>query len=148
MQRHGARIFRQDFAAGSDDAPRLQLVVLYSTATLTRAMLEAAAALTRDLGGEVRLLAIHAVPYPCPLNRPDVDHAHLTDRLTALVRDSGIPVRVEIVYARDREAALQSALKPGSVVLMTRKRHAWRTREERIAHRLAAKGRSVAVLYV
>jgi hypothetical protein len=128
--------------------PRLQVVIPYTTPHLTAVALKSAAGLTRNLGATVRLICIQVVPYPCPLNQPNVDTDHLKDRLRELARESELPVRAELIYTRDREATFRRVLRPGSLVLIATERCWWRTAQEKLARWLLRAGHSVALLPV
>jgi len=95
--------------------PYLQLVIPYTTPELTRAALKSAAMFTHDLRAVVRLVGVHVVPYPCPLDHPDVANEHLKTKLAAVAQVSALPVRAEVVYGRDRQEAFRHVLKPTAV---------------------------------
>jgi hypothetical protein len=128
--------------------PHLQLVIPYTTPELTRAALKSAAMFTHDLKATVRLIGVHVVPYPCPLDHPDVANEHLKTKLAAVAQVSALPVRAEVVYGRDRQEAFRHVLKPGSLVLLATNKHWWRTAQERLARSLSRAGHSVALLAV
>jgi hypothetical protein len=136
-------------SGGSNDGARqLQLVIPYTTSELTRTALDAAPKLARELDAEATLIAVHVVPFPCPLDRPTVDPDCLRRKLLAVAKSAAIPVRAVLVYARDWETGFQRVLKPGSLILVATNRRVWRTAEEKLARRLALAGHSVAVLSV
>lgn len=128
--------------------PHLQLVIPYTTPELTRAALKSAAVLAQDLGATMRLVGVHVVPYPCPLDHPDVANEHLKNKLAAVAWESALPVRAEVVYGRDRQAAFRQVLGPGALVLLATRKHWWRTAQERLARSLSRAGHSVALLVV
>jgi hypothetical protein len=127
---------------------RLELVIPYTNPESTRTALDAAARLAHGLDALVALVAVHVVPFPCPLSRPLVDVEHLRRELLALIGSLSMPVRVSLILARDRELALARILKPRSIVLIATRRRWWRTAEEKLARSLARAGHNVTILVV
>jgi hypothetical protein len=137
---------------GSTELPNgsgdLRVFVPHISAEFTRAALMAVAALTRNLGARVILLAVQIVPFPLPLDRPDVSPDFLKQKLTALAREIDAAVEVRVVMARDRELGLERAISPGSLVVFVETKRWWPTTQSRLAHMLARTGHSVAFLEV
>jgi len=126
----------------------LELVVPYTNAALTVRALAAAAELAQGFAAAITLIAVHVLPYPAPLECQGGIRASLEAELTALARTSPVAVRVELVFARDREEAYLDVLRRKPLIVIGARDRWWRTREERLARRLAGKGHSVAVLKV
>jgi hypothetical protein len=124
----------------------LRIVVPYTTPELTKAALDGASGLAADLRAEAVLLAIREIPYPLPLDRPDVQPAILIEQFKALTDGMCCPVRIELMLTRRKRDAFREALGPGSLVLIARKWHWWRTDEERLAHALTRTGCIVSLL--
>jgi len=126
----------------------LRVFVLHTSADLTRAALGAVAALTRNLSARVTLVAVQIVPFPLPLDRPDVPPTFLEQELKVLVRGIDAPVDVRVVIARDRAVGIEEAISPGSLVVLAAKKHWWPTSHERLARWLARAGHSVTLVEV
>ena len=124
------------------------MIVPHLSAELTRAALTAVAALTRDLGARASLIAAQIVPFPLPLDRPDVPPGFLQQELAALAEELDTPVDVNIVMARDREAGIAQAVPPGSLVIVAFRKRWWPTPQEKLARTLAQAGHGVALLEV
>ena len=125
----------------------LWVVVPYTTPELTRAALRHAGVCS-DFDVHVHLVDIQIVPFPCPLNQPPIDKEHSQRRLQELIRETGLPGTVAVLYTRDWLEAFQRVLEPKSlVVLATRKRWwPWPTREEKFARALTKAGHQVMLL--
>lgn len=124
----------------------IRIVVPYTSSDLSRAALDAAGRLARGLSATVILLAVREVPFPLPLDKPDVQPEFLLRQLRDLTDGIPLPVRVELVLARDKADAFQNAIAPGSVVLLAVRRRWWTTAEERLARALAGRGHAVSLL--
>ena len=130
--------------AGSE----LEIVIPYTVARETREVLQRAASLTKGLNARISLLAVHAIPYPATFGCPGSTHAFLVERLLELSQECPLPVTAQVVLARSRDEGFQHALPPASTVLMGTRKHLWRTREERLARKLATAGHKVALIYL
>ena len=137
-------------SVGFDDAAgaEIEVVIPYTFAEETRAVMERAAVLTRGLNARISLVAVHAIPYASTYGCPTSTHAFLVARLLELSAVSPLPVSAQVVLAWSREEGFEHALKPGSTVLVGSRRHLWRTSEERLARRLAGAGHKVALIYL
>jgi hypothetical protein len=93
-------------------------------------------------------MAVHILPYPSELEVREGARRRLAAQLTSVARTCSLPIRVELVFARSREDAYRTLLKPESLVVIGTRQRSWRTREERFARRLAARGHSVAIVGV
>jgi len=126
----------------------LHVFVPYSCRELTKAALVQAAALSRNLTAHVTLFAVHVVPYPLPLDQPDVPAAFLEQKLAAVARDAGTQADIRIVFAREPDAGRGQILPPHSLIVMATKKRWWPTAEVKLARTLARAGHSVALLGV
>ena len=136
------------FAELKAHAGELRVFVAHTSRELTQASLRAVSALTSGLGARVTLLAVKIVPFPLPLERPDVAPQFVERELAALAREVDAPVDVRVMIARDLEIGLRQGLTPGSLVVVAAKKRRWRNAEVRLARSLARAGHSVAVLGV
>ena len=124
----------------------LRIVVPYTSPELCKASLNAIASLSKGLRAVAVVVAVQEVPYPLPLDRPDVQPRILLRQLRALATGISCPVRIELVLARCKRDAFQRAIGPGSLVLIAAKKHWWRTTEEKLARDLLRAGCRVELL--
>lgn len=118
------------------------MTVLHTNAAATSQAILTAAHLTEGLSAEIRILVLQVVPYPLPLETPDVPLTFTKQRLLEMASRSGVELRVDIHVGRDRGLMLESAMKPGSVVLIGRRRR-WLAPESRLAKLLMRLGYQV-----
>jgi hypothetical protein len=126
----------------------LQVFVPYTCPELTRAALARAAALTRNLTAHITLFAAQVVPYPLPLDQPDVPAPFLEQKLAAVARDAGTQAAIRIVFTRELDAGREQILPAHSLVVLATKKQWWPTAEVKLAQALARAGHSVALLGV
>jgi hypothetical protein len=124
----------------------LRVFVPYTCPHLTRAALIESAALARNLGAHITLFAVQIVPFPLPLERPDVLPKFLERKLMAIAREIESPADVRIVFARDLDSGAQQVLMPGSLVVVATEKRWWPTAEMKLARSLARAGHGVALL--
>ena len=128
----------------SHGATRLSVVLPHTDLALTRAALGEASRLARGLHARVTVLAVRVVPFPDPLD-PSRAFPGLQD-LMALVESAEVPVTINIVYARDWDAACEQALDNGALVVIAVRKSLLRTREEKLAAHLTRTGHTVATV--
>jgi hypothetical protein len=121
----------------------LAVEVIFTSTESTRAALEAASRLTRDLDAQVRLVAAQVVPYPVSLSRPTVPVEWTERHLRALAAAASVPAHVQVYLCRDQRQALADFLRPGSLVVLGGRRRWWPTAEQRLGRWLQARGHSV-----
>lgn len=136
------------FAESKVCAGELRVFVVHTASARTRACLSAVSALTNNLGARVTLLAVQIVPFPLPLDRPDVPPQFMERELMALAREIDTPVNVQVMLARDLEIGMRQGLTPNSLVVVAAKKRRWPNAEVKLARSLARAGHSVAVLGV
>src|SRR5436190_9879449 len=88
----------------------LRVFVPHTSLELTRTALTAIAEFSRNLNARVTLVAVMIVPFPLPLDHPDVQAEFLEQRLTEAVREIGTRVDVQIVIARERDVGLEQVI--------------------------------------
>jgi len=130
---------------GQETRP-FELGVPYTNAAVAAQALARAVELAHGFEAAVTLMAVHVLPYPSPLESQEGIRKRLEAELTAVARTSPVSIRVKLVFARDREDAYLGLLPRQSLVVIGTKDRWWRTREERLARRLTARGYSVAVV--
>jgi hypothetical protein len=123
-------------ADASSDAP-LEVIVLHTTTSATLQALRIAARLAEGLAARIRLLVLETVPYPLPVNTPQVPVEFTQRRFRTVASETSIDTQVDIRLGRDKAQMLESALQPHSLVVMAAKRSWWPTPEKRYAKRLA-----------
>jgi hypothetical protein len=123
------------------DSGHLQIVIPYRSHKLTRAAIHSATRYAEGLDVLLRLIDVHVVPYGFSLESPEVNPKHLSEQMRTLAKESPVPVKAEIVYARDWEEGLFRSLRPRSFVLIPKTR--WHLGERRLATRLCKLGHQV-----
>jgi hypothetical protein len=114
----------------------IEVTVLHTSTQATLKGIDTATRLAKDLGAQIRLLVLRVVPYPLSLGTPDVS-LEFTERLfLEMASRANLELRVDIRVGRDKRVMLESAIKPGSVVLIAGRRGWWRNPESRVARRL------------
>jgi len=131
-----------------NSSSELRVFVPHTTFELTRTALTAIAEFSRNLDARVTLVAVMVVPFPLPLDHPDVAPEFLEQRLTEAAREIDARVDVQIVVARERDIGLEQVIPPGSLVVVATKKRLWLTVERRLARSLARAGMSVGLLAV
>lgn len=126
----------------------LPVYVPYTGAELTKAALSKAVALTRNLSAHITLFTVHLVPYPLPLDQPDVPAAFLEQKLGGVAQASGAQAKIRVGYARDRDLGFRQMLPHHSLVVVATKKRWWPTAEVKLARMLARAGHSVALVGV
>lgn len=136
------------FAKLQRTAGQLQVFVPYTCPELTNAALRRATGLTRNLAAHITLFAVHLVPYPLPLDRPDVPAAFLERELAAVAQAAGAQANVRIGFARDPGLGLEQILPHHALIVMATRRRWWPTAETKLSRILARAGHSVALVGV
>jgi|GEM_PF-3390196 hypothetical protein len=126
----------------------LEVVVPYTEWAVTDAVLKRAASLTAGLNVRLKLIAVHAVPFPADFECPASVHSQLVKQLVDLAGRCPLPVEAQVVLARSQDEGFRYMLKPESTVLVGARKHFWRTAEERLAKTLVADGHKVALIHV
>src|SRR5258708_34178854 len=79
------------FAESKAHAGELRVFVPHTSRQLTKACLSAVSALTSNLGARVTLLAVQIVPFPLPLDRPDVAPQFVERELVTMAGGKSAP---------------------------------------------------------
>ena len=101
----------------------LQIFVLFNGVEASANALRQAGRFAADLGGEILVAAPLVVPYPLPLQCPDVNRHALCAHIRQSVAQSGVGCDVQKViigYARDYQDGWRSLLPPGCIVVVGR----------------------------
>ena len=127
----------------SGNSRKLDLKVIFTDLPKTAAALAAARTMARGLSARITLLVAKVVPYPLPLEAPDVPVEFTEHALASIAPDAD----VEIYLCRDQCEAFLSALPPDAVVILgARKRRWWPSWEHSLAKMLRHDGRRVLVV--
>jgi hypothetical protein len=125
----------------------LDLVVPFTTPSLTKAALRAANALGAGLNSTIRLLKVQIVPFPLDLRLSPVPVEFLEAQLTHLREEAqALPLTSEIRFAREFESGLMGALRFRSVVVLASRKRSWRTRTDRLTASLRRAGYTVILV--
>jgi hypothetical protein len=130
-------------SASQNACPALDVVVLFTDVPSTLRALKTAAELAHNLNGRIRLLAPQVVPYPLPLDSPQVSREFHERRFQTLASQGPIDTRVELCLCRDRGEALCQALEPEALVVMGAHRTWWPSADMALAKKLRRKGHHV-----
>lgn len=119
--------------------------VIYTTDEGTNHALHRAWVLAQDLGAQVRLVFVHAVPYSLPVAKPAIALRFLQNKLVKLADEFPGQVSVHFYLCREALRALQDALPQSSVVIPggRRRRWWWPTKGQRMERRLKKLGHRV-----
>ena len=121
----------------------LEIVVLYTTITETLAALKSASALAQGLSARIRLLVAQVVPYPLPLETPEVSLAFTRNKFRTIASHAQIDTSVDLLLGRDRQKMIENALPPRSLVVIGGKRSWWPASDRRLARSLERRGHHI-----
>jgi hypothetical protein len=121
----------------------LEVVVLHTTIEGTLESLKRAAELASGLAASIRLLVLTVVPYPLPLESPQVPVAFTQRRFITIACDARVETMVDIRLGREKASMMEAALKPHSVVVLERRRSWWPHPTRRLEKRLERLGHQV-----
>jgi hypothetical protein len=128
--------------------PKLQLYVVYTDVEGTRAALRTASHLACDLNARIVLMVAQVVPYPLPLEAPDVPGEFTLDALTRLAAEPGGDVSIRVFLCRDRDETVCNELPAASLVVIGGPKHWWSTRTPLLARLLRRAGHEVILARV
>ncbi len=121
----------------------MEVVVLHTTIPETLQALKTAARLAHGLSARIRLLVLEVVPYPLPIDRPNVPLSFTRRRFHTLAGNASIETTVDIHLVRDPDKSIESALEPHSVIVMGAHRTWLPNAHTRVAKRLERLGHQV-----
>jgi len=123
----------------------LGVTVVFTTSERTKAALQLASRLAKDLDSRITLVAPEIVPFQFPLDRPPVAVDFLEQRLYDLVCAADIQegeVVIQLFLCRDEYACLRRVLNPHSLVVIGQ-RKGWFGRASRLECFLKGLGHQV-----
>ena len=121
----------------------MEVVVLYTTVQETLKALKMAAHFAHDLSARIRLLVLEVVPYPLPIDQPDVTLPFTQQRFRTLAESASIETKVDVHLVRDPLRTIDSVLEPHSVVVLGGRCPWWPTAQGRLAKQLKRTGHMV-----
>ncbi len=127
----------------------LDVNVIFTDLLPTRAALNAAVLMARDLGGCLRLRAALVVPFRMPLDQSPVSVQfieRLMRELISEVQEDGLGASAHVYLCRDRVTTLLRILCPNSLIVIGGRKRLWPDRESRMAARLQAAGHRVVFI--
>jgi hypothetical protein len=124
----------------------LDVAVVFTKVPATLKALKMAAELAHNLNARIRLLVPQVVPYPLPLEKPEVPAEFHRKRLQTVASQGAVDTRVELWLCRDRYDALSKALEPDALVVMGVRPTWWPTAEKALVRKLRRKGYQVILV--
>jgi len=122
-------------------AGSLNVQVVATSASGTRAALRAAQAMAAGLDARIVVVVPQVVHYREPLDHPTVSPDFVGDRFRAVAEELAMEVEIRVCVCRSKTAALVSALPRDAVVLVGGKtRRWWPTAEQRLTAALVSRG--------
>jgi hypothetical protein len=103
---------------GCEGDRRFELSVVFTSFDATIVALKMAAALASGLTARIALVVPQVVPYPLPLENPQVVLEFTQKRLGEVVSDIPVETTIRHYLCRDRLVTLSAVLKPGSIVVI------------------------------
>jgi hypothetical protein len=128
---------------GCEGDSRFELSVIFTSFEPTIAALKMAAALASGLRARITLVVPQVVPYPLPLENPQVVLEFIQKRLGEVTSDISVETTIRHYLCRDRLVTLSAVLKPGSIVVIGADKKWLPTREKILAWRLRRFGHDV-----
>jgi hypothetical protein len=124
----------------------LDIVVPYTTPSLTRLALKRAEQLASEIPSRIRVLRMQQVPRPLELSHPAVSLDVIREQTRQTAR--GIAAEeIRIYLTRDPDETLLKALRPNSILVIGSKKRWWRTAGVRLRNLCEKKGFPVALVY-
>ena len=127
----------------------LDVNVIFTDPAATRAALQSAAALARDLGAHLRVRAAVVVPLHMPLDQPLVPLRFTEQLLCDMICEMGLQrlePTIHLYLCRDNVDALMNVLPSNSMVVLGTRWHWWPGAQGRMAKALRAKGHHVILV--
>ncbi|HUI82191.1 MAG TPA: hypothetical protein VLY24_29920 [Bryobacteraceae bacterium] len=140
MKFKNAHAFRRPVE--TEDAT-LKITVVYTSDEATLAAMREAAVLAGSLQAKVTLVYPQIVPYPRPITTSPVEPAFTERRLRNLASQVPLDTDIHICLCRDPQDALNTELRPHSVVVVGGRKRWWPTGEMSLARKLRRAGHEV-----
>jgi len=127
----------------------LEVNVIFTDARATEAALRAVTGLARDLTASIWVRAAIAVPFPLPLDHPQISIPFTEEILSGLVsrfRQNSLDITAHLYLSRNRIETLLQILQSNSLVVIAGRKRPWPTPESRIVKRLQSAGHRVVFI--
>jgi hypothetical protein len=134
---------RPQSPAAAEAESGLNISVIFTAVESTLAALKHAGSLASNLGARISLVVPQVVPYPLPLNSPQVSRDFTGGHFSVIVGQSRVETNVAVYLCRDRLETLRAVLKPRSLVVIGGRKSWWPTSEQRLAAHLRRAGHEV-----
>jgi hypothetical protein len=122
---------------------RFEISVVFTSLEATAESMRIASGLAKGLNAHISLIATQVVPYPLPLDHPQVSREFCERGLRELANESPVDTTVSLYLCRDRLATLGTVLKRDAIVIIGGRRKWWPTREKRLAGEIRRSGHEV-----
>ena len=133
-------------AAETPSSEALNVTVLFTTVKATLHAFRRATNLAFDLGASTRVLLLHQIPYPLPLEQPRVPPDFHARQFYGFWNGESIPVKIDIRLCRDRYLCVSGGLRANSLVVIGAPNTWWPfTQEKRMTRFLRRRGHQVIV---
>jgi hypothetical protein len=119
-----------------------EIVVLYKQSGLMAVGLDFATTLVQELSVPFRLLEMRVVPHGIPLDIP-ARRTRLENNLRRIAKKSAVPIRTDVILARNWEQGIRRALRSRSVVLIPIQESSRTRQDKRMAERMRKCGHQV-----
>ena len=124
--------------------PPLRVYVVATTDQGTRAAVTAARLFSAGFASTITLVIPHVVPFRQALDRPPVPIGFTIARAQRLAEDLDAELSLQVCVCRPGDVRFETVIPANVVVMVGGVRRRWRrSREQRLADRLAAQGRRV-----
>ncbi len=122
---------------------RFEISVIFTSFDATAAALKMAGTLVKGLSAHINLVVPQIVPYPLPLDTPQVLREFCERRLRDITNESPVHTAVLVYLCRNRLATLTAVLNRGSIVVIGGRRRWWPTPEKSLARKMRRSGHEV-----
>jgi hypothetical protein len=137
----GGTMWTQSQTAGlvPKETERLNVTVLFTNDTRTRAALKVAARLAGNLDAAIQMMVVRTVPFPLELNQPPVPIAFARRQARRLAKTAGVDTNVQVYDCRDAEETILKMLPQHSIVVIGA-RSKWLPKQRRLIRLLSRNG--------
>ncbi len=135
------------FTTGDAISGEMYVTIIFTSISATLNVFRITADWINQLGIQIKILVPHVVPYPLPLDRPQVDPAFRLKQFRALCEQGPAGTRIEIKLCRNVCDCLLHSVTPHSLVLIGVRKRWWPfTCEKRWARSLERAGHQIILI--
>ena len=124
---------------------RLDIVVPFTTHSLTQRALTEADRIGGAAGHRIRIVRVHEIPIQLSIDSAAIPVECLRGELLTFAAEHDI--HGELMLTRDRNRSWADLVDDNRVLVIASEKRPWRTPEERFARRMARMGHKVMVIY-